>query len=215
METTKTPKKPIKRTRADPTKSKQLVKASLQADEVLTPRQAALEKVCLLTSAGKATAMQIASSRLREYCEMVDEDILEFVNSLEPVDLMCDCLAFGMPHEQSKSLSDPHSEQVAWLLHFIKEYKKAKATLVSTRKKPDMSVWSTKPAVMRWQAVALECDIEPSEIDLEDIEDFLSPDLHEFRYKLGEATEAARKDRMLQALLDGIGGKCGVTIIHF
>jgi hypothetical protein len=66
---------------------------------------------------------------------------------------------------------------------------------------------------MVWQQAALACDIDPNEINIDDIEDYLSPDLHEFRQKLLEYTEAARTYKLEQALFDKLGVNAGGVII--
>ena len=145
MKTTNTQKKSSKRTRAAPDHTNQLMEIPAQPVEVLSPRQTLVQTVCSLTGTKEAQAMQIASNHLYEYCLTPDKEVAEFVGHLEAIELLCDCLAFGMLDGTSRSQAD----QIDWLIRFVKEYKKTKATLVSpTRKKPDQSVWKANTKVM-------------------------------------------------------------------
>jgi hypothetical protein len=214
MKTIKTQQKPAKRARVNPEPNqKQLMQppVSVPVEEVITPRQVALSRVCYLTGANKIQyTMQIAGNHLHEYCLMPDKEAEEFVRCSAVEEILYDCLAFGMLDAESRSPSD----QSGWLLHFLKEYKKTKATLAtSTRKKPNWDIWNAKAKVTSWQAAALSCDIDPEAIDMESIEDFLSPDLHEFRWRLHEYQKELQKNKLLQTL-NSLRGITDIAIMH-
>ena len=205
--------KPAKRARVNPEPNqKQLMQLpiSVPVAELISPRQVALSRVCFLTGLEKFRAMLVASGHIHDYCLMPDKEAEEFVGCAAMEEVLYDCLAFGMLDAESRSPSD----RSGWLLHFIKDYKKTKATLASpTRKKPDWDIWNTESRVMIWQATALSCDIDPGAIDMESIEDFLSPDLHEFRWRLNEYQKELQRDKLVQALAGSLKSH-NIMVVH-